>query len=707
MSKLKQSIKSIPFVGSFAKWIYAILNINSTKENLQMLKRRFDKLEQKHNKLNSENQQLKIKFTAQEEYSYDLVRKHITSQLIYFHEKIDTFLEKTDHEKIINLKKTINQDFLDEYYLHFENKFRGTRDHVLNNCKEYLNLIPSVVAFDSKEEKLKSLDIGCGRAEWVELMDNEGYEAYGIDLNPHIVEIGKLHNLENLEVIDAFDYFKKTEDNTFDLVSAFHIIEHITFEKLVEFLKEIKRISKPNATILLETPNPKNTQVAGYYFYIDLTHLNPLPHQSIEFLLEYLGFVNITTNFIHPMPNITPIQEAAQDYLIVAKNDNSFEKIIPSLLKKNSLKKTIFIDKSALRIHDGNSGIQRVVKKEIKSFKELFSDEYNIEPVYLKKISPVDVDYYYDTINAPVSLKKEDILYIPDLSYNSINRAVEFGLYDRYKQSGVKIVFLVHDILPITHEQFFKHQDAKKIHHKYITNIARHADLIVSTSEVGKKEITKYLKSHNINIPKINSLNLGADITTDFLSSTKNIIEKDIQNLFLMVGTLEPRKAHAQVIEAFTILWEQYTRQKTIYSALPILMIIGKKGWLIDETIKMIYKHPLFNKNLFYIENADDLELLAYYQKADAIIVASYAEGFGLPLVEAMHQKKQIIARDIPVFKEIAEDYPFYFKDTKEPNDIVDTLKVFFNTPKKIPKQKLHLSWEEHTRRLVKIFKGL
>lgn len=716
MNKLKEFIKSIPLVGWFIRWIYNILRINNTKHKLhileQKLERRIAKLEQNLNNLNSKHQKLSDKFDAQEQIVYDLVRKHIASQLIYFHQKIDTFIENADQDQAKNLKNNITKDFFDEYYLNFENKFRGTRESILNRYKNYLQFVPFLnVEYSNKN--IKSLDIGCGRGEWVQLLQEKGIDSYGIDMNPMMLSLAIENNLRNIEVKDAFEYLKECEDDSFDLITAFHIIEHIPFERLVYLLQEVRRVAKVDATILLETPNPQNLQVAACNFYTDPTHLNPLPSNMIKFLVQYLGFEDVEINYLNSntatLDNKNVTANNAQDYLIVAKNS-------PKVSDK--VKKKLFFDVSLFHKSNLRTGIHRVVSEQLNAFEKLNQNDFEIIPVYLETINQSSISseqfFQYQVVNKehdPFNLSAGDILFTSDLSYLDIQKATQSGLYKSYKNKGLKIVFLVHDILPLQYEDFFV-KGTKEQHEIYIKNIVDVADLLITTTEVGKKDLETYCKNIKF-LPKIEVLHLGSDFSTQILTvNTKISIEND-QPIFLMVGTLEPRKAHKQVIKAFDILWEQNLHNKTSNIKLPILTIIGKQGWLTEDTIKMVKEHQLFNKNLFYIEHASDEELLEFYNKSSAVIIASYAEGFGLPLVEAMHYKKHIIARDIPVFHEIAGDYPIYFKDTKNPKDIVEKINLFLDTQYynvakiEFKKENFNFTWEEHIKQLINILKRL
>jgi O-antigen chain-terminating methyltransferase len=230
--------------------------------------------------------------------------------MLLLHTRIDHYLDP--QPKNPNLKETEPNIIQDDFYLSFENKFRGSRDTILNRYKPYIDHVPATTK--------TALDIGCGRGEWVELLQQKNISAKGIDLNFAMLNIGLSHGVKDLSQADAFEYLSTCKSNTFDLISAFHIIEHIPYQKLLTLLQEIKRVATPNATILLETPNPQNPKVASYEFYKDPTHRNPLPAPVIAFMVEYIGFNSIKTIYLNPLNQDTnPTPQTSGDYLILCK----------------------------------------------------------------------------------------------------------------------------------------------------------------------------------------------------------------------------------------------------------------------------------------------------------------------------------------------------------------------------------------------------
>jgi glycosyltransferase involved in cell wall biosynthesis len=122
---------------------------------------------------------------------------------------------------------------------------------------------------------------------------------------------------------------------------------------------------------------------------------------------------------------------------------------------------------------------------------------------------------------------------------------------------------------------------------------------------------------------------------------------------FLMVGTIEPRKGHEAVLTAFEALWAEGHQIN--------LVIIGRKGWLVDALCRKLAGHEQLGKHLFWFEGASDEYLDLVYEKSSCLMAASEGEGFGLPLIEAAQRGLPIIARDIPVFREVAGTGAHYF----------------------------------------------
>ncbi|MDY6523620.1 class I SAM-dependent methyltransferase [Acinetobacter faecalis] len=176
-----------------------------------------------------------------------------------------------------------------DFYRTFEEQFRGSRELIKSRLEVYL---PFIQPFLKVYPEVDALDLGCGRGEWLELLSNCGFRAKGIDLDIGMLEACHTIGL-NVEQGDAFDYLASLPDESMVIISAFHVVEHITFEKLQTFIAEAFRVLKPGGLLIMETPNPENIVVATSSFYIDPTHQRPIPPVLLSFLSEYVGFARV------------------------------------------------------------------------------------------------------------------------------------------------------------------------------------------------------------------------------------------------------------------------------------------------------------------------------------------------------------------------------------------------------------------------------
>jgi glycosyltransferase involved in cell wall biosynthesis len=135
---------------------------------------------------------------------------------------------------------------------------------------------------------------------------------------------------------------------------------------------------------------------------------------------------------------------------------------------------------------------------------------------------------------------------------------------------------------------------------------------------------------------------------------------------FLMVGTLEPRKGILQATQAFDVLWADRCDVN--------LVLVGKPGWDNEQLMEMIHGHRELDKRLFWLSDVSDEFLQKIYDCSDCLIAASHHEGFGLPLIEAAKYGLPIIARDIPVFREVASTYADYFPDLPDAESMASAI---------------------------------
>ena len=172
-------------------------------------------------------------------------------------------------------------------YNDFESHFRGSREEIKNKLSIYLPLLQHLEVSAS----CPALDIACGRGEWLELLKENNFPGKGIDIDDKFVAYCR-NNALDVHREDVFDFLDHSEKDQYKLITCFHFIEHISFEKQQEFLSKTSRLLAPGGIIIIETPNPENVTVGSCNFFIDPTHIRPLPPQLLEFLALQANIVS-------------------------------------------------------------------------------------------------------------------------------------------------------------------------------------------------------------------------------------------------------------------------------------------------------------------------------------------------------------------------------------------------------------------------------
>ena len=136
------------------------------------------------------------------------------------------------------------------------------------------------------------VDLGCGRGEWLKLLGDKGFDVIGVDSNEAMLRQAAVLGITTIQS-DIFSWLSGQVDASVDLISAFHVIEHLTAPQLLQLTAESVRVLRPGGLIILETPNPENVQVGACNFWTDITHQKPIPPLTLGFLLDFMGLEQI------------------------------------------------------------------------------------------------------------------------------------------------------------------------------------------------------------------------------------------------------------------------------------------------------------------------------------------------------------------------------------------------------------------------------
>jgi SAM-dependent methyltransferase len=215
----------------------------------------------------------------------------------------------------------------DALYFQFQEAFRGPRNEIKARQSVYL---PFLVEAQAGSPERPILDLGCGRGEWIELLASQRMIARGVDENVAMIGFCRSMGL-SVEHAECIEYLRALPDCSLGAVTSFHTIEHIPFEIVLLLLRESMRVLKPGGLLILETPNPKNLIVASHNFYLDPTHLKPLPPAMLRFFVEANGFSNCQVLELQPdsqrtacedmaaLKSINELLHGPQDYGVIAR----------------------------------------------------------------------------------------------------------------------------------------------------------------------------------------------------------------------------------------------------------------------------------------------------------------------------------------------------------------------------------------------------
>lgn len=217
----------------------------------------------------------------------------------------------------------------ENFYATFTDRHRGSRELVKSRLET--SYLPFIEPLKQLYADCKALDLGCGRGEWLELLEEHGFEPHGIDLDEEMLTACRERGF-SVEKQDAIGAFRTLADESQVVVSAFHLVEHIPFEALRTLVREAMRVLKPGGLMILETPNPENILVSTSGFYLDPTHQRPIPLHLLAFLSEYYGFDRVKVLRLHESPGIVSksvvtlldvLGGVSPDYAIIAQKSCS------------------------------------------------------------------------------------------------------------------------------------------------------------------------------------------------------------------------------------------------------------------------------------------------------------------------------------------------------------------------------------------------
>lgn len=295
-------------------------------------------------------------------------------------------------------------------------------------------------------------------------------------------------------------------------------------------------------------------------------------------------------------------------------------------------------------------------------------------------------------------IQKDDILLLLDSSWhNNIWPSV-----DCIRERGAWVVAVIYDLIPITHPQYCDNALAK-VFSKWFTDSVGRVDGFVAISETVQKDLQGFLEYQapgQFSSAQFDHFWLGADFSHSQPAPDQvrdGIRQKLLERpTYLVVSTIEPRKNHEYVLDAFDELWAE--------DADVNLLLVGRSGWKVEQLLARIRRHRLAGKKLFHWQDLSDAELTYCYENARMLIFPSRTEGFGLPIVESLSHGLPVLASNIPVLREVGGNQVGYF-NLEDPQELVRLVQdVELNgVPEalQVPEDFRWLNWAESTEQLM------
>lgn len=364
--------------------------------------------------------------------------------------------------------------------------------------------------------------------------------------------------------------------------------------------------------------------------------------------------------------------------------------------------KKIYIDITNIPMLTQFTGISRVVSEIILRLEKEKTDfillSYNpSDHAYRVIDSAVLVNCFENMTEDRKSCYTDKLITVEQFEKNSVfleinscwhtlpNRSF---LLPQLKNKNIRIITQIYDLIPLRYPQYMASVTLMKFMEFITAHLTYTDDIIVNTDAV-KQDVLKLFEETGIRPKPVHVINLGADFSVGNKSDGEEADEKIIRKLqgrrfILSVGTIEPRKNHKLIVEAY---------EKRLSALDTDVVFVGRTGWQMEELTDRIKSNPKFDNGIYMFSNVSDATLSELYSMAFMIAFPSYTEGYGLPTIEALIKGVPVVCSDIPVMREVGQKFCEYFPPD-DPDAFAGIIEEYVNSEEKYRLKKKQIAEE-------------
>lgn len=358
----------------------------------------------------------------------------------------------------------------------------------------------------------------------------------------------------------------------------------------------------------------------------------------------------------------------------------------------------LLIDVTGTVLRDMGTGIERMTKDLSQALREADPDHCLLVRCdnggLIECVEPIGSTRR--DLDRPLAIEAGDQLLILADAWN-YPQTYE-GVFDAVHAAGGRVVVCVPDVIPELYPAAC-HERTVELYQPWLRNILLSADGVLSISRAARDDLVSVVAErrlpHRPNLP-VDWFHISSrfEPRPDAGAGEKILrLFEDGAHVYLCVGTFEPRKGQRIAVEAFETLWAQGSSARLVF--------VGRRGWFDYGLCARILNHPEFGRRLFWFDDVKDRELSFLYAHMSALVYPSFAEGFGLPIVEASRFGKPVICSDIPVFREVGGDGAVYFR-VNDPAALAEAIQYWeAGGVQADPQKVLNATWADAAQRIL------